>query len=399
MRVKHLFPGLEQFRAYLNTASAGMLPLTSLKRVLDFLNYIIDFREGSDSVDVLDVKFLNETLEEGAKLMKVKKENIGLTIQTTEGLRRILMALTPKERMNIVSLDMEFPSLSCLLKSYSEKYKLELRVVKNKNGWYSLEEIEKSIDDKTFAVVISSTQWISGQRIDLKELSKIVHEHGAWLIVDAVQHLGSLTLFPKREGVDALVAGGEKWLLNPAVGSGLMYLSDEILEELSPLLGLLNMEAPTGEWGLWWSIPEKNPWEDFVLRKDAKKMDFGGGPPYLLAVTLGASLDLINRLQIEKIENHNKKLITRIRDEVLSAGLEVIGDHNEHECSSIITVKTGLSYEKEKKIYQRLLEEGIKISHRGVLGHYGLRISPHLYNDMDEVEIFLEHLFKYLVKL
>ena len=89
MRVKHLFPGLEQFRAYLNTASAGMLPLTSLKRVLDFLNYIIDFREGSDSVDVLDVKFLNETLEEGAKLMKVKKENIGLTIQTTEGLRRI----------------------------------------------------------------------------------------------------------------------------------------------------------------------------------------------------------------------------------------------------------------------------------------------------------------------
>nr|WP_277342808.1 aminotransferase class V-fold PLP-dependent enzyme [Thermococcus sp. MV5] len=78
-------------------------------------------------------------------------------------------------------------------------------------------------------------------------------------------------------------------------------------------------------------------------------MDFGGGPPYLLAVTLGASLELINRLQIEKIENHNKKLIARIRDEILSAGLEVIGDYDDHECSSIITVKTGLSYEKEKR--------------------------------------------------
>ena len=40
-----------------------------------------------------------------------------------------------------------------------------------------------------------------------------------------------------------------------------------------------------------------------------------------------------------------------------------------------------------------LAAEGISVSHRGVLGHYGIRASPHLYNTKDDVETFIEALF------
>jgi selenocysteine lyase/cysteine desulfurase len=398
MNLKHLFPGLKNFKVYLNTASAGFLPLTALKRTMDFLVYLVDFKEGVDSVDFLDKEIMEKVLKEGAKLFHTSKENLTLSVQTTEGLRRLLSSLEPRKGMNIVSFDMEFPSLACLLKSYAKKHGLELRIVKNRDGWYFIEDVEKAVNDNTFAVIGSSVQWISGQRMDIKEISKVAHEHGAWLIVDAVQHAGSLTLYPEKEGVDAFVAGGEKWLLNPSVGSGVMYISNELIEEASPLPGLLNMKPPIGEWSSWWGLPEKNPWGEFELREDARRLDFGGGPPYLLAAALWGALELINNVGIEKIERHNTKLAGKIRDEALSLGLEIIGNEN-WENSAIVTIKTGLSYEKEEEIYQQMIAEGIKVSHRGVLGHFGIRASPHLYNEMEDVEAFLTSLVNLLSRV
>ncbi|ASA76923.1 aminotransferase class V-fold PLP-dependent enzyme [Thermococcus sp. 5-4] len=383
-----LFPALEKFGAYLNTASLGLMPSTAVLEATKLLNDVIEFKGEVNSVDYMDEVVLKPLLDEAAKLMRVSPENVGLSIQTTEGLRRILLALEPMKGQNIVSLDTEFPTVPALLKSYARRFNLELRVVKNRNGIHSLEDIEKAIDDDTFAVVLSSVNWVTGQRLNLRELSRIVHEHGAWLIVDAVQHLGALRLFPEKEGVDALSAGGEKWLISPDTGAGLIYVSDELLEKVKPITGLLNNEPPTGEWGSWWGLPEKDPWGELKPARGVKKLDFGGGPPYLIAAAFRASLRLINEIGIEEIERHNLKLAGRIRDEVLSAGLEVLA-----EGSSIVTIKTGLSYKEEERLHGKLAAEGISVSHRGVLGHYGIRASPHLYNTPEDVETFLEALF------
>ena len=385
---KSLFPALGKFKAYLNTASLGLMPSTALESTSRLLTDALEFNGEVNSVDYMDEVVLKPLLGEAAKLMRVSPENVGLSIQTTEGLRRILLALEPKKGQNIVSLDTEFPTLPALLKSYAERYNLELRVVKNRNGVHALEDIEKAVDEGTFAVVLSSVNWVTGERLNLRELSRIVHDHGAWLIVDAVQHLGAMRLFPEKEGVDALAAGGEKWLLSPDTGAGLIYASDELLESAKPITGLLNKEPPTGEWGPWWGLPEKDPWGELRPARGIRKLDFGGGPPYLVAAAFTASLRLINEIGIENVEHHNPRLAGRIRDEATSAGLEVFA-----EGSPIVTIKTGLNYEEEEKLHGKLAAEGISVSHRGVLGHYGIRASPHLYNEREDVELFLEALF------
>ena len=383
-----LFPALRRSKAYLNTASTGFMPTTAILEATKLLNDVIEFNGEVNSVDYMDEVVLKPLLDEAAKLMRVSPENIGLSIQTTEGLRRILLALEPKKGQNIVSLDTEFPTLPALLRSYARRFNLELRVVENRNGVHSLEEVEKAINDDTFPVVLSSVNWVIGQRLNLGELSRVAHEHGAWLIVDAVQHLGAMRLFPEKEGVDALSAGSEKWLISPDTGAGLIYVSDELLEKVKPITGLLNNKPPTGEWGSWWGLPEKDPWGELKPDEGVKKLDFGGGPPYLVAAAFRASLRLINEIGIEEIERHNLRLAGRIRDEAISSGLEVFT-----EDSPIVTIKTGLSYEEEERLYEKLTAEGISVSHRGVLGHYGIRASPHLYNTKDDVEAFLESLF------
>ncbi len=386
--IKSTFPALGKFRAYLNTASLGLMPSSALQRSNELLINVIDFNGAVNSVDYMDEVFLKPVLREAARLMKTERENVGLSIQTTEGLRRILLSLNPRRGQNIVSLDTEFPTLPALLRSYSTRHGLELRVVKNRNGIHTVGDIERVVDDDTFAVILSSVNWVTGQRLNLRELSAIAHEHGAYLIIDAVQQLGSLRLYPEREGVDALSAGGEKWLLSPDTGAGLIYISRELIEGAKPLTGLLNMEPPTGKWSDWWGLPEKNPWSELKPARGARKLDFGGGPPYLVAAAFRASLELINDVGIEKIERHNLRLSARVIDEVLSAGLRVMA-----EGSAIVTIKTDRDYTEEDRIYRELTEKGISVSHRGVLGHYGIRVSPHLYNTMEDVEAFLEELF------
>jgi len=386
--MRNLFPALGRFKAYINTASTGLMPSTALLEATKLLSDVIEFNGEVNSVAYMDELVLKPLQREAGRLMKVKPENVGLSIQTTEGLRRILLALEPKRGQNLVSLDTEFPTIPALLKSYARRFGLELRVVENRKGLHSIEDIEKAVDDDTFAVVLSSVNWVIGERIDLSELSRIAHEHGAWLIVDAVQHLGSLRLFPEKEGVDALSAGGEKWLLSPDTGGGLIYASDEFIEEARPITGLLNNEPPTGDWGSWWGLPEKDPWGELRPAKGIRKLDFGGGPPYLIASALLASLRLINEAGIERIERHNMKLARLVADEVIGFGLDVFSTD-----SPIVTIKTGLDYGAEEELYQRLAAEGISVSHRGVLGHYGIRVSPHLYNEREDVELFLEALF------
>ena len=399
--IRALFPAIEKFNAYLNTASVGLMPLTSMRFAVKLLNDLLEFNGSVNSVDYMDDLVLKPTIKEMAKILHASEDEVTISIQTTDALKRALYAIKPpKGKDNIVSLDMEFPTVSCLVKSYARKNGLSVRVVKNVSGRYPVDVIEREINDGTFAVVLSSVQWITGYKVDLKELSRIAKEHDVLLIIDAVQHVGAVDLDVKKYEIDVLAAGGEKWLLNPSVGSGILYISSELLDKVEPYLGLLNMKPPPGTWTPWWSDPNKDPWEDLTPRDDARVLDFGGGPPYLLASTLLGALDLINNIGMRKIEGHNLELKRIIVDAVMEEGLEIIGhEEDKKSWSPITTVKTGLNFEREKKLWEELSKSDISVSHRGLLGVHGIRISPHLYNTRDDVEIFLSKFITSLKKL
>jgi len=396
--LRELFPSLNKFTAYLNTASIGLMPLSSVRSLSNIVSDILEFNGPVNSVDYMDDLVLNPVLNEISKLIHASKDEVTISVQTTDALKRVLYAIKPeRNKDNIVSVDMEFPTISCLLKSYSRSHELKLRIAKNIDGRYPIEALEQKIDDRTFAVVVSSVQWVTGYMIDIKELSKIAHEHGALIIVDAVQHVGAVDLDVRKNEVDVLAAGGEKWLLNPSVGSGILYVSRELLEKLEPYLGLLNMRPPPGTWTPWWADPKKDPWGDLEPRKDARILDFGGGMPYLLAAALLGSLRLLNNVGMKNITRHNLRLKRILVDAILEEDLKIIGYSDDEKLwSPITTIQTGLSFEKEKVIWEKLSEKRISVSHRGLLGIHGIRVSPHLYNTREEIEVFLEEFLRAL---
>ncbi|MCX8169179.1 MAG: aminotransferase class V-fold PLP-dependent enzyme [Candidatus Methanomethylicia archaeon] len=386
---KQDFPALGKYKSYLNTAAEGLTP----RKVLESLKTFID-KTGRNEWNEPIEEIEKPAKREISKLIGCSIDEISFSIQTTDGFRRILLSIKPKAKGNIVGVDLEFPSISLAIRSLSEKIGNEVRIVKHKNGKYDVSDFEKVIDDDTYAVVFSSVIWVNGFMMPIKEISEIAHEKGALVIVDGVQHVGAISMDVKKLGIDAMAVGGEKWLLNNIIGSGFIYVSNEIIENLEPLAQtLLNYQEPEVGWSTWWTLVDKDPWKPLKNLKTASKLDWGGGKPYILIEALRSSVEYINNIEINCIEKYNKMLKEKVIEETLNMGFEVISyTEDKNQWSSITTISTGKGYEYEVKIVKELRNEGIQVSYRGSTGIGGIRISPHLYNDYKDIEILFSKL-------
>lgn len=111
-------------------------------------------------------------------------------------------------------------------------------------------------------MAVSHVQFVNGFRVDLKELSKMTHEVGALLFVDAIQSLGAVKVDVREFGIDAMSAGGYKWLCGP-IGTGLLYVKKEIIEEINPAYRL-----PAPGFRRYWSGVRKGLQKSFKDRQE-----------------------------------------------------------------------------------------------------------------------------------
>lgn len=386
--IRELFPAISKFRAYLDTASVGLVPRTVHKALVD----VLDVLASEPLIEELVDSYVSHARSEIANLINASPEEIAFTTRTTEGLKNVLRSMNVGPGDTVVAVDMDFPTVTSLVESLCRVRGCRVRVVKGK-GVYTTEDLRKAIDNDVKLVVISSVQWISGWKVDLKELSNEVHNRGATIVVDGVQHVGALSLDVRAEGVDVLCVGGEKWMLNPYIGTGFMYIRRELLENLEPYpYGIRNRETPAGGWGAYWVDPNKGPWTLPPVAKNAQKFEWGGGLN-LFVVALLESARTINRLGVGSIENRVLELKNYLCDRLLSEGFTIYGyAENRKHWSGITLVKTGLSYDKEIELVESLREKKVVVSRRGALGVSGVRVSTHFYNSKEDIDIFIEEL-------
>lgn len=82
-------------------------------------------------------------------------------------------------------------------------------------------------------VAVPHVSNVLGQRLPLRAIADLAHEHGALLLVDAAQSAGHIPVDVQAEGVDLLALTGHKGLLGPQ-GVGALWVRDGI--DVAPLL-------------------------------------------------------------------------------------------------------------------------------------------------------------------
>jgi selenocysteine lyase/cysteine desulfurase len=360
-KVREQFP-ITKSKVFLNHAAMSPPPKPVVDAIRkcsdDFSNF------GETSIEWLD--FGRPIF---AKLVGAKQEEIALVESTSIGLNIAANVLHYPQGSNIVTTDLEYPSVvyPWLRKSLGAK----VHYVKNINGKILLEDVEKAVDDKTVAVAISHVEYVNGFRNDLRALSEIAHKHGAHLIVDAIQSAGVIPIDVKRDDVDFLTTACYKWLLSPS-GVGYLYVKKELAEKFEPpFVGWASVKPEVFETTDFWDI-----W-NLRLSETASRFEVGS-PSILSLIGAKEAMKMLLDFGIENVENRILKLTSHLIQSVKNMGLKLLTPEEMQCRSGIVNFKV----DRAKEVAQTLSKTDIVVSARA----NGIRVSPHFYNTEEEID-------------
>lgn len=313
--------------------------------------------------------------ESFAKLIGVEKSEIALVQNTSTGLNIVANMLECPKNSNVVTTDMEFPSV--VYPWLRKKRGVELRYVKSVGGRVLVEDVERAVDDHTVAVAISHVEYVNGFRNNLKSLAKIAHEHGAYLVVDAIQSLGVMPVDMKRDDVDFLTASCYKWLLGPA-GAGYLYVRKGLIEKFEPpFAGWASVRSQVFDTIDFWDIRR------LQLSPTASRFEIGS-PSFVSFVGAAVAIQLLLDIGIKRIQRRVLGLTDLLINSVRDLGFQLTTPEDRECRSGIVHFLADKPQEKEEK----LRRNGIIISARS----NGLRVAPHFYNTEEEIELLIRTL-------
>lgn len=302
-----------------------------------------------------------------ARLLGATHEEIALVRNTTEGINLVAEGFPWRDGDNLVTPADEFPSNLYPWMNLASRG-VETRRVAAAAGRVRLEDLAAACDARTRLVAVSWVNYASGWRQDLEALCELAHRRGALLCIDGIQGLGVFPLDVRQTPIDFLSADGHKWLLGPE-GAGIFYLRREHLDLLRPL-------------GVGWnSVVQANDFSHIELNLKSSAARYEGGTYNIGGLlALGASLDVLLALGIENIAARVLEITELACQRLAGIGATIASCREPPHASGIVAFELPGRVPADAR--KRCLEAGVALGVRG--GR--LRISPHAYNNSDDIE-------------
>ena len=161
------------------------------------------------------------------------------------------------------------------------------------DGAIRLEEFERLISKKTKIVAFCHVSNVLGTVLPVKEVTKIAHAHGAVVVIDGAQSVVHMPVDVQDLGVDFYAFGGHK-VYGPS-GIGVLYGKRDLLNAMPPYQGGGGMINTVSF--------DKTTWADLPDKFEA------GTPPIAQAIGLGAAIDYMNNIGLNKIAEYEVDLL------------------------------------------------------------------------------------------
>jgi len=380
------FPGLKD-KVYLDAAAVSLTPRAAADGINEFLELALSGdAEDASMLHIAMDNIRDLAIDEASKMMHADTGNIALVESTTHGLNIAANALPLQKGDNVLIADTEYLQVAIPWSMKQKSTGISIRPVHNRdNGLLLPEDFEREMDANTKAVCVSSVQWCSGCRLDMRGLAEICRAKGAWLVVDGVQELGAMAVDLSTQYADFYIAGGHKWL-NAPFGCGVMFISDRALDALEPdSYGYMALEPDPRGWGEYFRTPGITPFREYNFPKTAKTFEIAGTSNYPGAAGLGRSLALFNEIGTGVIERHIRKLTGLLHDELHKLGASVVTKPDPELRSGITIFNYYDAHGENLALLEKILEERIFISMRYTSHVGGIRVSTHLFNTEEDI--------------
>ncbi|HEM5292952.1 TPA: cysteine desulfurase [Streptococcus suis] len=216
----------------------------------------------------------------------------------------------------------------------------KLRYVTLKDGELDMDHLRSLLSSKTMFVSLAHVSNVLGGVVPIGEIAELVHQVGAYLVVDGAQSVPHMAVNVQELDVDFYAFSGHK-MLGPT-GIGVLYGKEELLNLMSPVeFGGEMIDFVYEQSATWKELPWK----------------FEAGTPNIAgAIGLGAAIDYLTEIGMDAIQDHEAELVDYIFPKLQAIpGLTIYGSQDLSKRTGVIAfnlddlhphdVATALDYE------------------------------------------------------
>ncbi|MFB6360341.1 MAG: aminotransferase class V-fold PLP-dependent enzyme [Halobacteriales archaeon] len=358
----------ESDRVHLNNCSVGPIPQSGFDAADKFMEVWLEAMDPWEAwLDEMD-----RAIENFARVINADIDEVAVMTSATQAMAGVASALDYEERDEIVSADLDFPTVPQLWYA-QQKRGAKLRMARSGEADYvPLEAYEAEMSERTQLVSTSLAFPFTGGKIDVEGLADAVHDRGGYLFLDAYQATGVLPIDVKAQEIDMLTAGSLKFMLG-GPGLAYLYVDREIANELEPTI--------RG----WFGVEDRFdfPIEDPEYAAGTRRFEHGT-PPIPAAYTANPGMETILEYGVENVRERVVELTGRLIEGVEEHGLEVATPRDPAHRGGVVNVQVT----HPERTLETLNYKGFKASER----NGGVRAGVHFYNTRDEIDAFVEAL-------
>ncbi|MEJ5049009.1 aminotransferase class V-fold PLP-dependent enzyme [Chryseobacterium culicis] len=365
-------------KIFLNSAGSSLMPKPVVEATIKFLYEEQEL--GGYAAAVENSGLISQFYEEVAKLINTRSSNIAFVGSSTDGYAKALSSISFKEGDCIITTNDDYISNQIAFISLQKRYHIEIiRVANLPDHELDLEDFENLIKKhhpKLIAVTHIPTN--SGLIQNIERVGRLCKQYDVLYLVDACQSVGQIVVDVEKIHCDFLTATGRKFMRGPR-GTGFLYVSDKALnQKMYPLF----LDSIGARW---------TAFDDYQLNDTAKRFELFERP-YAALLGFAEALRYANTIGMNQIEHYNRTLADTLRINLQNNGFRILDKGN--RLSSIVTFcQADGKVEKIHKIlsdhkvfFKENRREDALIDFTSKNVDHAIRLSPHYFNTIEEIE-------------
>ncbi len=253
------------------------------------------------------------------------------------------------------------------------------------DGRLDMARLDEVLTGRTKILAVTAISNVLGTVNPVAELVRRAHDVGAVALIDAAQHVPHCATDVEAWDADFVAFSGHK-MMGPS-GVGVLYGKRERLDAMPPFLG-------------GGSMIRRVQLESFEPADLPAKFE-AGTPPIVPAIGLGAAIDYLERVGMERIHRH-EAMLTKYAHRRLGEikGLRLLGPDLEHKAGIISFVVEKIH---AHDVAQLLDRKGVAVRaghhctmplHRRLKVSASTRASVYLYNTTAEIDAMIDGLIE-----
>ncbi len=370
---------------YLDNGATTLKPKSISDAISDYYNnYSANTHRGDYDLSLkVDSKY-EQTRQLVKNFINAKKtKEIIFTSGTTDSLNKIIFGFFKyylKENDEILITKSEHASNVLPWFELAAELNLKINYIPLNNLEVTLDNVKKSITNKTKVISIAHITNVVGDIRPIKEIIEYAHNKGILVVIDGAQSVAHMKVDVQYLNIDFLAFSAHK-MLGPT-GVGVIYGKEELLNNMKPIIFGGGMNAS-------FQFDGKRIYNDIPTIFEA------GTPNIAGVIGFGEAIKYLNDIGMDKINKYEQKLKKYAISKLKTVNNIII--YNEKSQSGIITFNIKDIFAQDLAIYlnkyniciragnhcAKILNEDLGIKNT-------CRISLYFYNTKEEIDYLVK---------